>query len=86
MSAAWGDKSYQGQMNLTTEVTDALNVTLTFEQNVSSLQIRDIDILGPFLFWAYQVLHTIEGILAIVANLITLIVIYRYVTQCIFFL
>ncbi len=67
-------------MNLTAQVTDALNVTLTVEQNNSSPGIRDIDILGPPLFWTYQVLHTIEGILAIVANLITLIVIYRYVT------
>ncbi len=66
-------------MNFTTENNiPAINVTTIDEQNESSLQTREIDILGPPLFYAYQALHSLEGIFAIVFNLITAIAIYRY--------
>ncbi len=48
------------------------------EKNGSSPLPRDIEILGATVFYTYQSLIAIQGTLAVVGNLITLIAVYKY--------
>ena len=48
------------------------------EYNTSSQLLEENKILGPTVTWIYLSIRTLQGLIAVVANLITIIVVYKY--------
>ncbi len=65
-------------MNVT-EMNSNLSTIQTITQgNTTSQLYSEYDILGPGLSWTYIILQGLQGIFAMVVNLVTMIVVYRF--------
>ncbi len=67
-------------MNVTSDTDESPITQPSAVHNQSSRMpedYMDYNILGPILFWVYQTLLALEGVLAIIFNPFTLIAIYR---------